>query len=94
MEQVMGECLDKKIRVVANAGGLNPKGLAAELARIAETLGLHPKIAYIEGDDLMGRLGELQAMGEDFIHMDKGITLKDSQAMTISPTPTWGAGGS
>ena len=28
MEQIMGECLDKKIRVVSNAGGLNPKGLA------------------------------------------------------------------
>lgn len=93
MEQVMGECLDKKIRVVANAGGLNPKGLAAELTRIAETLGLHPKIAYIEGDDLMGRLGELQAMGEDFIHMDKGIALKDSQAMTISANAYLGCWG-
>ena len=59
----MGECLDKKIRVVSNAGGLNPKGLAAELARIAGELGLHPKIAYIEGDDLMSRLAELQASG-------------------------------
>ncbi len=93
MEQVMGECLDKKIRVVANAGGLNPKGLAAELTRIAETLGLHPKIAYIEGDDLMGRLGELQALGEDFIHMDKGIALKDSQAMTISANAYLGCWG-
>jgi len=93
MEQVMGECLDKKIRVVANAGGLNPKGLAAELARIAETLGLHPKIAYIEGDDLMGRLGELQALGEDFMHMDKGIALKDSQAMTISANAYLGCWG-
>jgi hypothetical protein len=93
MEQVMGECLDKKIHVVANAGGLNPKGLAAELARIAETLGLHPKIAYIEGDDLMGRVGELQAAGEDFIHMDKKIALKDSPAMTISANAYLGCWG-
>jgi hypothetical protein len=93
LEQVMGECLDKKIRVVANAGGLNPKGLAAELAHIAETLGLHPKIAYIEGDDLMGRLGELQAAGEDFIHMDKGIALKNSQAITISANAYLGCWG-
>jgi hypothetical protein len=93
MEQVMGECLDKKIHVVANAGGLNPKGLAAELARIAETLGLHPKIAYIEGDDLMGRVGELQAAGEDFTHMDKKIALKDSPAMTISANAYLGCWG-
>jgi len=93
MEQVMGECLDRKIHVVANAGGLNPKGLAAELARIAETLGLHPRIAYIEGDDLMGRLGELQAAGEDFIHMDKKIALKDSQTVTISANVYLGCWG-
>ncbi|HPS94885.1 MAG TPA: acyclic terpene utilization AtuA family protein, partial [Deltaproteobacteria bacterium] len=63
MEQVMGECLDRNIRVVSNAGGLNPRGLATELGRLAGQLGLHPKIAYIEGDDLMGRLDELQAAG-------------------------------
>src|SRR5512137_798088 len=45
MEQVMGECLDRGIRVVSNAGGLNPQGLANELKKIADTLGLHPKIA-------------------------------------------------
>jgi len=60
MEMVMGECLDKKIKVVSNAGGLNPKALAAELQKTAKTLGLHPKIAYIEGDNLMPRLTELQ----------------------------------
>ncbi len=64
MEQVMGECLDRRIRVVANAGGLNPKGLATELKKIADNLGLNPKIAYIEGDDLMPRLAELQAAWE------------------------------
>src|SRR5512145_73813 len=93
MEQVMGECLDRKIRVVSNAGGLNPKALAAELERIAEKLGLHPKIACIEGDDLMGRLADLQAAGEPFIHMDKGIALKDSKAITISANAYLGCWG-
>lgn len=93
MEQVMGECLDRKIRVVSNAGGLNPKALAAELERIAEKLGLHPKIACIEGDDLMGRLADLQAAGEPFIHMDKGIGLKDSKAITISANAYLGCWG-
>ena len=64
MEEVMGECLDRNIRVVSNAGGLNPRGLALELERLAEKLGLKPKIAYIEGDDLMPRLGDLQTAGE------------------------------
>lgn len=93
MEQVMGECLDRKIRVVSNAGGLNPKALAEELKRIATELGLHPKIAYIEGDDLMARLSELQDAGEQFVHMDKGIALADSRAMTISANAYLGCWG-
>ena len=93
MEQVMGECLDRKIRVVSNAGGLNPRALAAELARVAGELGLHPRIACIEGDDLMGRLGELQAEGEAFLHMDKGVSLKESAGITISANAYLGCWG-
>jgi hypothetical protein len=93
MEEIMGECLDKGIRVVSNAGGLNPRALAAELEKIAETLGLHPKIAYIEGDDLMERLGELQEMGEPFTHLDKGIDLKDAKGSPITANAYLGCWG-
>ncbi len=93
MEQVMGECLDRGIRVVSNAGGLNPQGLAKELKKIADTLGLHPKIACIEGDDLMGRLADLQEKGEAFIHLDKGISLKDAGAMPITANAYMGGWG-
>ena len=93
MEQVMGECLDRGIRVVSNAGGLNPQGLAKELKKIADTLGLHPKIACIEGDDLMGRLADLQEKGEAFIHLDKGISLKEAGAMPISANAYLGGWG-
>ncbi|MFW5902219.1 MAG: acyclic terpene utilization AtuA family protein, partial [Thermodesulfobacteriota bacterium] len=64
MEEIMGTCLDKNIRVVANAGGLNPRALAAGLCETAEKLGLNPKIACITGDDLMPRLDTLQQAGE------------------------------
>jgi len=93
MEQVMGECLDSKIRIVSNAGGLNPRGLALELRKIADQLGLKPTIAYIEGDDLMPRLAELQTAGEAFTHLDKGIALKDSKALTISANAYLGCWG-
>ncbi len=93
MEIVMGECLDRRIRVVANAGGLNPASLAKELEKLAGTLGLHPKIAYIEGDNLMQRLQDLQDKGEPFTHMDKGISLKDAEAQTISANAYLGCWG-
>ncbi|MBN1690175.1 MAG: DUF1446 domain-containing protein [Dehalococcoidia bacterium] len=93
MEEIMGECLDKKIKVVSNAGGLNPRGLAVELRKIAEKLGLHPKIACIEGDDLMARIGELQQAGEPLVHLDKGTSLKDGGLVPITANAYLGGWG-
>jgi len=56
MEQVMGECLDKGVKVVSNAGGLDPRGCAEAVEQTAQRLGLHLRIAYVNGDDLMARL--------------------------------------
>ncbi len=61
MEEVMGTCLDKGIKVVSNAGGLDPGGCADAVADVAAKLGLSPTIAYVNGDDLMSRIGELVA---------------------------------
>jgi len=93
MEMVMGECMDRKIKVVSNAGGLNPKSLADELRKVAETLGLNPKIAYIEGDNLMPRLGELQEQGEEFRHLDTGAMLKDAKAQPMTANAYFGGWG-
>ena len=62
MEQVMGTCLDRGIKVVSNAGGLDPGGCADAVAEVADRLGLAPTIAYVDGDDLMPRLPELLAI--------------------------------
>lgn len=59
MEQCMGLALDKGVTVVANAGGLNPAGLAQALRALADRLGLAPVIAHVEGDDLTARAAEL-----------------------------------
>jgi hypothetical protein len=64
MDQVMGTCLDRGIKVVSNAGGLDPQRCAEAVAEVADRLGLAPKIAYVDGDDLMPRIRELAAAGE------------------------------
>jgi hypothetical protein len=79
MEQVMGTCLDRGIRVVSNAGGLDPDGCAAAVAEVAARLGLHPKIAYVRGDDLLPRISELVAEGQ-LRHFDSGDPIKDASA--------------
>lgn len=76
MEQVMGTCLDRGIKVVANAGGLDPEGCAQAVADVAGKLGLRPAIAWVRGDDLMPRLGELAAGGE-LRHFETGAPIAD-----------------
>jgi len=93
MEDVMGPCLDKKIRVVSNAGGLNPGALADALEKTAQKLGLRPKIAYIEGDNLMPRLEALQEQGETFAHLDSGMTLREANAQPITANAYFGGWG-
>jgi len=60
MEDVLGLALERGVKVVANAGGLNPAGLAAELRALADRLGVRARVAHVEGDDLLCRLPELR----------------------------------
>jgi len=64
MEEVMGTCVDRGIKVVTNAGGLDPAACAEAIAEVAGRLGLAPTIAYVDGDDLMDRIGDLAGSGE------------------------------
>ena len=64
MEQVMGTCLERGIKVVSNAGGLDPGGCAEAVQQVADRLGLAPTIAYVDGDDLLARITDLAASGD------------------------------
>ena len=75
MEQVLGTCVERGIKVITNAGGLDPAGCAAAVAEVAERAGVTAKIAYVLGDDLTGRLPELMAAGHEFRNMDTGESL-------------------
>ena len=61
LETTLGLALDRGVRIVVNAGGLNPAGLAARVRELAERLGLGagPRVAHVAGDDLVGRAAEL-----------------------------------
>jgi hypothetical protein len=78
LEQVLGTVLDRGIRIVTNAGGLNPAGLAGQIAELADRLGLAPKVAWLDGDDLAGRLDDLLAAGHDLVHLDTGRSLREA----------------
>lgn len=91
MEQVLGTCLDRGIRIVANAGGLNPAGLATRLGALSERLGLHPRIAFADGDDVLDILPELQRAGHEIRHLDNGRPLADLEVEPITANAYLGA---
>jgi Acyclic terpene utilisation family protein AtuA len=93
MEEVLGTCIARGIRVVVNAGGLNPAGLATELDRLATKLGVRARIAHIEGDDLLPRLAELQAQGVELRHLDKDIPLAALDKQVVTANAYLGAWG-
>ncbi len=51
--------LDQGVRIVANAGGLNPAGLALRIGEAAAAQGLSPRIAWVDGDNLSARAADL-----------------------------------
>ncbi|HTM86082.1 MAG TPA: acyclic terpene utilization AtuA family protein, partial [Mycobacterium sp.] len=59
LEECLGLAHDRGVRIVTNAGGLNPAGLATAVRGLAERLGIPVSVAHVEGDDLLARAGEL-----------------------------------
>lgn len=59
LEDCLGLACDRRVRIVANAGGLNPAGLANAVRALAERLGIRARVAHVEGDDLQPRAAEL-----------------------------------
>lgn len=61
LREILPTCMDKGIRLVANAGGLNPRACADAIAALARSLGCTPRIAWVEGDDCLALLPALRA---------------------------------
>ncbi|MCU4182844.1 DUF1446 domain-containing protein [Acidiferrimicrobium sp. IK] len=84
MHDVMADCLDRGVKVVANAGGLAPDSCAQAVRAVAKRLGRRPVIATVTGDDLVGRLPELRAAGVTLDNLDTGEALGDRQVLTAN----------
>jgi hypothetical protein len=93
LERVLGTCLDRGIKIVNNAGGLNPGGLATRFAELSERLGLHPKIAWISGDDLLPDIDAIIAAGHPLFNLDTGKSLADSGHTAVTANAYLGGWG-
>lgn len=77
MREILPDCVEKKIRVTSNAGGVNPRGCAESVRDAARELGLSGKlkIGIVTGDDIMPQLDEMMHRGIEFKNMDTGEPL-------------------
>jgi hypothetical protein len=73
MRQVLPEVMKRGIKVIANAGGINPRGCAAALQALASTMGLAPRIAVVEGDDVAALMPELRQSGTHDMFTDEAL---------------------
>ena len=93
VKDVAESCKNKNIKIVTNAGGLNPSSMASEIETILRELKIDLQVAYIDGDDLMPRLADLNDQGEVFKNIDKNIPLAESGYQTLTANAYLGAWG-
>ena len=73
IRRTLAELAERNVRVVASAGGLNPRGCRAAILEVARELGIDGvRVGVVEGDDILERLPELVEAGHEMAHMETG----------------------
>ena len=93
LKEIAKTCKDQKIKIVSNAGGLNPKSMAKEVETILAELDVDATVAYIDGDDLIEELERLQAAGETLENIDRKIPLAQSDCKVLTANTYLGSWG-
>jgi len=77
MREILPDCVEKNIKVLSNAGGVNVEGCAEAIKVVANELGLQGKvkIGVVTGDDILGRLDEFAERGIEITNMETGEPL-------------------
>jgi hypothetical protein len=86
MESVLPAVLERGVRVIANAGGVNPPACAAAILDVARRMGAEGKltVGVVTGDDLLPRLDELLAAGHALANMETGEPLSTVRDRVLS----------
>ena len=84
MDSVLDAVTDRGVRVIANAGGVNPPACATAIQGVAKKRGKSLRIGVVTGDDLLPRLGELVEQGHALAHMETGEPLESVRDRVLS----------
>ena len=86
MESVFPAVAERGVKVIANAGGVNPVACAEALLEAASKHGVRGKIriGVVTGDDILARLDELMSAGHELKNMDTGAPLSTIRERVMS----------
>lgn len=95
MREILPDCVEKHIKVLSNAGGVNVTGCADAIKTVASELGLSGKvkIGVITGDDILGRLDDFAEQGVEIVNMETGEPLSEIRDKVQAANVYLGAGG-
>lgn len=92
IRRVLPELKERNVKVIANAGGLNPRACREHVFEVAHELGVRGvRVGIVEGDDVLPRLGELTRNGHELRNMDTGEPLAPHLAEVTSANAYLGA---
>jgi len=93
MREILPDCVERGIKVLSNAGGVNVMGCAQAVKAAAEELGLadRVKIGVVTGDDILSRLDEFASRGIEIVNMETGEPLSDVRDQVQSANVYLGA---
>ncbi len=95
LEDVLVACIEKDIRIISNAGGINPEGCRRDVMALAQRLGVADRVevGVVAGDDILDRLSELREAGEPLEHMDSRLDFSQISDVVQSANVYLGANG-
>ena len=93
LKEVATTCKEKNIKIISNAGGLNPESMAKKVVSILAEIDVDAKVAYIDGDNLIDELDQLQTQGETFENIDRKIPLSESGCKVLTANTYLGCWG-
>ena len=91
VEETLPLLIERGTKAISNAGGVNPLGCRGALLAMAQTHGCTIEVAAVVGDDLMERLGELNAAGVTLDNMEDGAAFAAIRDRVSSANAYYGA---
>ena len=95
LREILPDCIEKNIKVLSNAGGVNVTGCAEAIRETAREIGLggKVKIGVVTGDDILGRLEDFAENGVEITNMETGEPLSDIRDKIQAANVYLGAAG-